>query len=178
MLDNHPIPVLGFVAFSGTGKTTLLTQVIQQLSNNHGIRLAVIKHAHHQFDIDIPGKDSYELRHSGAQQTLVTSSRRWALMHERISESDPTLNEALTALSTDTLDLVLVEGFKHEPFPKIELYRAAVSERLLCLEDTQIIALATDDVAIDAPCTILDINKVSEVCAFIFSFMETHHVTE
>lgn len=141
---DYPLPVLGFAAWSGTGKTTLLKQVIPLLKQK-GIRVACLKHAHHQFDVDTPGKDSYELRHAGAEQMLIASAKRWALMTEKSTEHEPELSELLPLLSIDTLDLVLVEGFKQTRFPKIELHRADVGKALLYHQDSSIIAIATDE---------------------------------
>ena len=114
-----PIPVLGFCAYSGTGKTTLLKQLIPEL-NQRGIRLAVIKHAHHNFDVDIPGKDSFEMRKAGARQVLVASHVRWALMTEDPVENDPQLQHLLRQIEADKVDMVLVEGFKKLALPKIK----------------------------------------------------------
>ena len=135
------MPLLGMAAFSGTGKTTLLTRLIPVLANR-GIRTAVIKHAHHDFDIDYPGKDSYELRKSGADQVIVASDQRWAMVTERRQEPD--LAMLLSRLDPERVDLVLVEGFKHVSFPKVELHRSCLGKPLLYPEDAGIIAIACD----------------------------------
>lgn len=137
----YPVPLLGFCAYSGTGKTTLLKRLLPILTIK-GLRVAVVKHAHHSFDIDHPGKDSYELRQAGAEQILVASSKRLAWIKE-ISKA-PRLEDALAALQSDELDLVLVEGFKQAVFPKIELYRSSLGNPLMYPYDANIIALATD----------------------------------
>ena len=122
--------MLGFVAFSGTGKTTLLKQLIPILKAR-GLHLALIKHTHHQFDIDTPGKDSYELRQAGAEQVMVASRRRWALMVETPNQNDdPPLESLIDHLDTKALDLILVEGFKHAAVPKIELHRPILNKPL------------------------------------------------
>ena len=122
-LTSPPIPVLGFVGYSGAGKTTLLAKVISELAAR-GIRTAVIKHAHHQLDIDRPGKDSFVLRHAGAVQTIVASKRRWALMVETPSDdTEPQLGDLVRQLNAAQLDLILVEGFKHAHYPKLEIHR-------------------------------------------------------
>lgn len=167
MCIDNPIPVLGFAAFSGTGKTTLLTRLIPIL-REQGMRVGVIKHAHHAFEIDYPGKDSYALRKAGAQQMLVASSARMALITENEQQREPVLGDLVARLDQSTLDIILVEGFRHVPFPRIELHRPALRKPLLCLEDDSIIALATDallDTQIDIP--ILDINNPQQIAAFI-----------
>ena len=163
-----PIPLLGFSAFSGTGKTTLLTKLIPYLASQ-GIRLAVIKHAHHNFDIDHPEKDSYKLRHAGATQMLISSSRRWALMHELESqEKEYSLMQLLDQLDYNHSDLVLVEGFKKEPITKIELHRPSLGHPLLCKQDSNIIAVASDE-QLTLPDHIiqLEINQPEAIGTFI-----------
>ncbi len=118
-MSSKAIPVLGFVAPSGTGKTTLLRKLVPVL-RKRGLRVGYLKHAHHTFDLDVPGKDSYEIREAGADQTLLASSERWALQVEnRVRGADPDLVEMLAQFRTGSLDLVLVEGFKHSAYPKI-----------------------------------------------------------
>lgn len=165
--DKRSAPVLGFAAYSGTGKTTLLTRLIPLL-RERGTRIAMIKHAHHNFDIDQPGKDSYELRKAGAEQMLITSSRRWALMVERETPADPVLAEMIARLDHSDVDLVLVEGFKHEAFPKIELHRPGLGKPLLFPEDPDILAVASDvpeRIATELP--VLDLNDPTAIAAFI-----------
>lgn len=163
-------PVLGFAAFSGTGKTTLLVKLLPRL-RAAGLRIGMIKHAHHKFDVDVPGKDSYELRKAGASQMLVTSSRRWALMTDLDEERDPVLQEMLDRLDQAGLDLVLVEGFKHEAFPKIELHRPATGSALICPEDPNVIAVATDaPLAVPPGLPLLDLNDVDGIAQFVQSF--------
>lgn len=165
-------PVLGFAAYSGTGKTSLLVQLIPLL-RQHGVRLGMIKHAHHNFDTDIPGKDSYELRHAGVQKMLVGSRRRWALMVETPESEEPTLADLLEHMPYQELDLILVEGFKHEQFSKIELHRHGVSEKWLYPEDPTIIAIATDSWE-DLPggaVTALDINHPTAIADFVMNWL-------
>ena len=143
-LSNARVPVVGFVAFSGTGKTTLLKRLIPLL-RGRGLRLAAVKHSHHKFDIDKPGKDSYELRKAGVGQMLVASRVRWALMVENEAErEEPSLNEFIGHLDQEAIDLILVEGFKHERFAKIELHRPELGHPLLYPDDEDIIALASN----------------------------------
>jgi len=165
-------PVLGFAAFSGTGKTTLLKQLIPLLAER-GIRVGVIKHAHHNFDIDKPGKDSYELRKAGARQMLVASARRWALMTENDSVGDPELDELIGRLMLDSIDLVLVEGFKHVPYTRIELHRPALGHPLLYLEDSNIIAVATDAPIDSGDLPLLDLNDAAAVSDFILAWLRS-----
>jgi molybdopterin-guanine dinucleotide biosynthesis protein B len=164
---SSPRPIIGFAAYSGTGKTTLLEQVIPLL-RSAGVRLAVIKHAHHRFDIDQPGKDSYRLRQAGAQQMLIASAQRSALMTENEREREPVLQELIQQLHINDIDLIIVEGFRHEAFPKIELHRPSLGKPLISASDDNIIAIASD-----APETystqlpVLDINNPQQVAGFI-----------
>lgn len=136
-------PVIGFVAYSGTGKTTLIEQLIACFAEQ-GINIAVIKHTHHHFDIDQPGKDSYRHRKAGANEVLLVSDQRWVLMHELKQSSEPTIEEQLSKLSP--CDLVIVEGFKNANIPKIELWRAehddCVTRGCKANEDLNILAIA------------------------------------
>ena len=133
--------VIGLAGWSGAGKTTLLTRVIPHLIGK-GLRVSVIKHAHHEFDVDVPGKDSWVHRQSGAAEVLVSSTRRWALMHELRGAAEPRLPELLAKMSR--VDLVVVEGFKREPLRKIEVYRAANGKPPLFPDDPGIVGIATD----------------------------------
>jgi len=137
-----PLPLLGFVAWSGTGKTTLLERLIPLLGQR-GLRLGVLKHTHHDFDIDQPGKDSHRLRQAGAVQVMAASGLRHALIRET-PEGEPSLAALLARFDASALDLLLVEGFKHHHFPKVELYRAAIGRPLLFPDDPDIIALVSD----------------------------------
>src|SRR5438477_10688271 len=120
--------IFGFAGYSGSGKTTLIERLIP-LFTERGIRVSLIKHAHHTFDVDQPGKDSYRHRKAGCTEVLVTSSRRWALVHELRGASEPTLADQVKRMSP--CDLLLVEGYKREPIPKLEVHRAATGESLL-----------------------------------------------
>ncbi len=161
------LPVLGFAAFSGTGKTTLLKKLLPMLKVR-GLRIGMIKHAHHRFEIDVPGKDSYELRKAGASQMLITSGHRWALMVDRELEGDPSLQEAIDQLNQDELDLILVEGFKHESFPKIELYRPSLGKPVIYPSDPDIVAVATDGQLPQATALpVLDLNDVAALADFV-----------
>lgn len=160
------LPVLGFCGFSGAGKTTLLTKLIPALKAQ-GIRASVIKHAHHAFDIDQPGKDSYKLRQAGSAQMLIASNQRWALMTETPAmEDEPDLEYLLTQIDHHLADIVLVEGFKHEAIPKIEVHRPSLGHSILASQDANIIAVASD-----APLSMhiqqIDLNDVNAMVSFI-----------
>ncbi len=167
MIQNAHVPIVGFAAYSGTGKTTLLRKLLPLLKER-GVRVGMVKHAHHTFDVDQPGKDSYELRKAGAAQMLIASRSRWALMVERQREKDPQLDEVLLELDQAALDLILVEGFKEEPFPKIELRRSGLKGKPFFPNDDNIIAVATDDPSsLDTDLPILDLNSPDEIADFI-----------
>lgn len=168
------IPVLGFAAWSGTGKTTLLKQLLPSLKKR-GLRVGCIKHAHHQFDVDTPGKDSYELRHAGASQMLIASEKRWALMVEKPQTEIPSLENLLGHLDTGQLDLILVEGFKSEVFPKIELFRPKLGKPLQYMDDASIIAIATDQptgLPDDVQIPVLDINDINAIESFVCHYTQ------
>jgi molybdopterin-guanine dinucleotide biosynthesis adapter protein len=133
--------VIGLAGWSGAGKTTLLTRLIPHF-REQGLRVSVIKHAHHDFDIDVPGKDSWRHRQAGAEEVLVASGKRWALMHELREAPEPRLTELLSKMSR--VDLVVVEGFKSDPYRKIEVYRAANGKAYLFPEDPGIVGIAAD----------------------------------
>src|SRR6202140_5002434 len=133
--------VIGLAGWSGAGKTTLLSRVIPLLLGN-GLQVSVIKHAHHNFDVDVPGKDSWVHRQSGATEVLVSSARRWALMHELREASEPRLPDLLKKLSR--VDLVVVEGFKSESHRKIEVHRLANGKALLFPDDPGVVGIARD----------------------------------
>lgn len=164
------IPLLAVAAWSGTGKTTLLKKLIPALCAR-GIRPGLIKHTHHDMDVDTPGKDSYELRKAGAAQTLVASSQRWALMTETPDETELDLNWLVSRMDATKLDLVLVEGFKHEPVPKILLWRADCGHDISGLTiDEHAIAVASDvELALSVP--VLDINDIEEVAEFVLQWL-------
>ena len=159
-------PVLGFAAYSGTGKTTLLVKLLPLLKQR-GIRVAMIKHAHHDFDIDKPGKDSYELRKAGAEQMLIASDRRWALMAENAQQMEPVLEDLVNRLELEQVDLVLVEGFRHLPFDKIELHRPSTNKELIFPTDDSVIAVASDETLDTGELPLLDINHVQQIADYI-----------
>mgnify|MGYP000034625810 FL=1 len=157
--------LLGIAGWRGSGKTQLVRALIPAL-RERGLRVATIKHAHHAFDVDQPGKDSYAHRRAGAREVLVSSARRWALMHEHAGdEPEPTLWELLPKLSP--VDLVLVEGFKHESHPKLEVHRPSLGKPLLAAEDTSVLAIASDAEIPDARVPVVDLNDVDRVAATV-----------
>ena len=158
----------GFAGWSGSGKTTLVEQLIPRFVQR-GLRVSLIKHAHHTFDVDQPGKDSYRHRHAGASEILVTSSRRWVLMHELRGAHEPSFDEQVKRISP--CDLLLVEGFKHAPIPKLEVWRAATGEPLLHPNDSHIVALASDT-KVETKLPLLDLNDVEAICRFILKKLE------
>jgi len=171
MRRGSEIPIIGIAAWSGTGKTTLLREILPLL-RGRGLRVGVVKHAHHDFDTDLPGKDSYELRKAGATHVLVGSRKRWALVVETDLDADPPLSALLAHIATDELDLILVEGMKHEAIPKIELHRQAVRRPLLCLTDRNVIAVAADGpLVLPDNLPVLDLNNAAAIAAFIVEYL-------
>jgi molybdopterin-guanine dinucleotide biosynthesis protein B len=156
--------VLGITGWSGSGKTTLLADLIPLLTAQ-GLRVSTIKHAHHEFDIDQPGKDSYRHRAAGATEVLISSARRFALMHELRGAPEPRLADLLARLAP--VDLVLVEGFKREGHPKIEVWRADTGRPMLQPDDPQIIAVASDGPIEGLTVPLLDAGDVPGIAAFI-----------
>lgn len=164
------LPLLAFAASSGTGKTTLLKKLIPLL-NERGIRPGLIKHTHHDMDVDKPGKDSYELRKAGAAQTIVASQTRWALMTETPDQSELDLHYLASRMDESSLDIILVEGFKHESVPKILIYREDISKSTDELViDKHVIAFASD-VNLNTTLPILDINHPEKLADFIVSWL-------
>ncbi len=164
------IPIVGFAAYSGTGKTTLLINIIPLLKKR-GLEVGVIKHAHHTFEIDQPGKDSYEIRKAGASQMLIGSKKRWALMIEQDEEDQQTrLEEYISYLDQNKLNLILVEGFKPEAIPKIELHRPGLGHPLISSTDENVIAIATDaPLSENTDLIILDLNNYESIVEYIIN---------
>jgi molybdopterin-guanine dinucleotide biosynthesis adapter protein len=163
------VKIFGFAGWSGSGKTTLIEKLIPRFAGA-GLRVSLIKHAHHAFDVDQPGKDSYRHRHAGASEVLVTSSRRWVLMHELRGAQEPSFEEQVRRLSP--CDLLLVEGFKHAPIPKLEVWRATTGEPLLHPNDPHIVAIASD-AQVETQLPLLDLNDDGAVARFILTYL--HH---
>lgn len=163
-------PVLGFVAWSGTGKTTLLEALVPVLKAR-GLRVGLVKHAHHRFDVDTPGKDSYRLREAGANPVLLASRHRWALMRETGDREEADLEELLRWMGPDAPDLVLVEGFKHERFPKVELHRPALGNPPLYPGDPDVVAVASDaPLEPPPPLPLLDLNDPQALAEWVLTF--------
>jgi molybdopterin-guanine dinucleotide biosynthesis protein B len=156
--------IIGITGWSGSGKTTLIIKLLPELVAR-GLRVATLKHAHHDFDVDLPGKDSYEHRKAGASEVIVASSRRWAQMHELAGETEASLPFLLRRLSP--CDLVLIEGYKRDHHPKIEIYRPAVGKPLLQPADQSIVAIASDERVPEATVAVIDLNNVKDIADII-----------
>lgn len=160
--------VMGVMGRSGSGKTTLLSDLIPALIGL-GVSVSTIKHTHHGFDVDKPGKDSYRHREAGAQEVLLTSSKRWALLHEVQDEKEPDMQELIARMSP--VDVLLIEGFKKHAFPKIEVFRPVLGKPVMGGKDQSIIAIATDDQCnqnvLDLNLPILDLSNVKSIAEFI-----------
>ena len=169
-------PVLGFAAYSGTGKTQLLTLLIPLLKQ-HGLRVGVIKHSHHDFEIDHPNKDSYKLRAAGASPTMIVSPYRRAVIVESKNSAPISLSQELAIFPSEGLDIVLVEGFRHEVFPKIEIHRPSLAKALLFPQDENIIAIASDQpIPTPASLACLDLNAPETIADFIIhNFLSASH---
>lgn len=165
-----PGRVFGFAGWSGAGKTTLIEQLIPRFTQG-GRTVSLVKHAHHRFDVDTPGKDSWRHREAGATEVLLTSSQRWVLMHELRGEPEPALHEQLLHLSP--CDLVLVEGYKRAPIPKLEVHRPALGKPLLHPDDPAIVAIATD-APMAAGVPRLDLNDPDAIAGFILEYLDMH----
>jgi len=159
--------IIGIAGYSGSGKTTLIEKVIPLLVAE-GLRVSLVKHAHHEFDVDLPGKDSYRHRHAGASEVLVSSSARWALMHELRGAPEPTLQDQLQHLSP--CDLVIVEGYKSAAIPKIEVHRSASSTPLLHPDDPHVVAVVTDE-ELDTPLPQIGLDDAPGVARFVIKFL-------
>ncbi|EGQ9572710.1 bifunctional molybdopterin-guanine dinucleotide biosynthesis adaptor protein MobB/molybdopterin molybdotransferase MoeA [Vibrio alginolyticus] len=164
------IPILGFAAYSGTGKTTLLEALLPKLTEA-GLRIGMLKHAHHNFDVDKPGKDSYRLRKAGASQMLIASRNRFALMTET-PEAEAEFEYLLTRFDEDKLDVVLVEGCKNIAFPKIELHREEVGKPWLYPHDDNIIAIASDGGELDSELPQMNINDLEAIAQFVIQYVQ------
>ncbi len=165
-------PVIGLCAYSGSGKTTLLEKLIP-IFCNHARKIAVIKHAHHTFDIDHPEKDSYKIRKAGAQQILISSHKRWAMIHDLADEqTELSLEEALQRLNVNSIDFVIVEGFKAAAIPKIEIHRPSLGKPLISSEDGHVIAIATDQAdKVKTNLPLLDLNQPEIIADYIEQFV-------
>src|SRR6266581_4737413 len=161
--------IFGLAGWSGSGKTTLMTALIPELVVR-GVTVSTIKHAHHSFDVDQPGKDSWRHRQAGAREVMITSQYRWALMHELRGASEPSLDELVRRMTP--VDLLLVEGFKRHPHPKIEVYRASLGKPLLHPDDPFVVAIAADEDLPDLSLPCLPLHDAGVVAAFILGYDE------
>ena len=155
--------IFGLAGWSGSGKTTLLAGLIPELVTR-GLSVSTIKHAHHEFDIDQPGKDSWRHRQAGATEVMVASARRWALMHELRGLPEPSLDELVAQMSP--VDLLLVEGFKRQPHPKLEVHRPSLGKPLIYPDDPHVVAIASDE-PFATPLPLLPLGDAGAVAAFI-----------
>jgi molybdopterin-guanine dinucleotide biosynthesis protein B len=156
--------IFGLAGWSGSGKTTLMTALIPELVSR-GITVSTLKHAHHSFDVDQPGKDSWRHRHAGAGEVLVSSQNRWALMHELRGMPEPSFDELVRRMSP--VDLLLVEGFKRHPHPKIEVYRPSLGKPPLHPEDPFVVAVASDEMLPGLALPLLPLSDAGAIAAFI-----------
>lgn len=159
--------VFGFTGYSGSGKTTLIEALIPRFVLE-GLRVSVIKHAHSGFDIDRPGKDSYRLREAGCSEVLLTSDRRWVLMHEQRDDPELTLAQQIALLSP--CDLALVEGYKSSDVPKLEVHRPSYGRPLIFPDNPSIVAVASDG-PLEIPLPLLDLNAPDDVAAFVLRYV-------
>lgn len=167
---NSLIPILGFAAFSGAGKTTLIAQILPILRQNN-LRIGVIKHSHHSFIIDKPGKDSFRFREAGAESVMLVSQKRRAIITAIPPNQKFSLNAQLCHLDQTSLDIILVEGFKAEKFPKIEIYRSSMNKPLLYSSDASVIAVASDTtLSLQQPLVLLDLNQPATIAKFILNY--------
>ncbi|MBI1775922.1 MAG: molybdopterin-guanine dinucleotide biosynthesis protein B [Proteobacteria bacterium] len=156
--------ILGIAGWSGSGKTTLVAKLLPELIAA-GLRVSTLKHAHHAFDIDRPGKDSYVHRMAGATEVMVGSANRWALMHELRGAAEPSMGELVARMSP--VDLLLVEGFKRDGHDKLEVFRRANGKPLLAPEDDRVVAVASDGAVPEVALPILDLNDVPAIARFV-----------
>ncbi|MGE0734139.1 MAG: molybdopterin-guanine dinucleotide biosynthesis protein B [Alphaproteobacteria bacterium] len=158
--------IFGLAGWSGSGKTTLLVQLLPALVA-HGLRVSTLKHAHHAFDVDQPGKDSYAHRAAGATEVMVASAHRWALMHELRGAAEPSVADLIAHMTG--VDLLLIEGFKNHAHDRLEVYRRGLGKPLLCIDDPRIVAVASDGPVPETRAKVLDLARTGEIAAFILS---------
>ena len=159
--------IFGLIGWSGSGKTTLIRRLIPELISR-GYRVSTMKHTHHNFDIDKPGKDSHEHRVAGANQVLITGTKRWALLNENRDQPEPDVEELLDRM--ENVDLVLIEGFKNHSHAKLEVFRKSVGKELIAANDPSVFAVATDEELVTDAVVVLDLNDVKGVAQYIIDF--------
>jgi molybdopterin-guanine dinucleotide biosynthesis protein B len=158
--------VFGLIGWSGSGKTTLMTRLIPELADR-GVRVSTMKHAHHSFDVDQPGKDSFLHRTAGAVEVMVASTNRWALMHEHRGAAEPDLEEL--ARSMTPVDLLMIEGFKRHRHPRLEVHRPSVGKPLICREDPTVLAVASDEPIPELPVRRLELDDIRGIADFVLA---------
>jgi molybdopterin-guanine dinucleotide biosynthesis protein B len=158
--------VFGLVGWSGSGKTTLMTRLIPELAGR-GLSVSTVKHAHHGFDIDQPGKDSFLHRAAGAVEVMVASGHRWALMHEHRGAPEPALDELVRGMTL--VDLLMVEGFKRHNHPRLEVHRPSVGKPLICREDPTVLAVASDEAIASLPVPRLELDDIGGIADFVLA---------
>ena len=161
--------IFGLAGWSGSGKTTLMTALIPELVSR-GITVSTLKHAHHAFDVDQPGKDSWRHRQAGAREVMISSHNRWALMHELRGAPEPSFDELVRRISP--VDLLLVEGFKRHPHPKIEVYRPSLGKPPLHPEESSVVAIASDEMLPGLPLPWLPLSDAGAIATFILGHHE------
>ena len=158
--------VFGLIGWSGSGKTTLMTRLIPELAGR-GVRVSTVKHAHHSFDVDQPGKDSFLHRTAGAVEVMVASANRWALMHEHRGAPEPALEELVRSMAP--VDLLMIEGFKRHRHPRLEVHRPSVGKPLICREDPTVLAVASDEPIAALPVPRLELDDISGIAEFVLA---------
>ncbi|HEY7608560.1 MAG TPA: molybdopterin-guanine dinucleotide biosynthesis protein B [Alphaproteobacteria bacterium] len=156
--------IFGLAGWSGAGKTSLMVRLLPELVGRK-VTVSTMKHAHHAFDVDQPGKDSFEHRQAGASEVLVTSANRWALMHELRGAPEAQLEELVARMTP--VDLLLIEGFKHHPHDKLEIFRREVGKPLLCVADARVVAVASDGPVPEARVPVIDLDDTRAIADFI-----------
>lgn len=159
--------VFGLVGWSGSGKTTLVTRLLPQLISQ-GLRVSTMKHSHHGFDVDTPGKDSYRHREAGATEVMVASARRWALMHELRGDPEQDVDELIARMTP--VDLLLIEGFKRHAHPKLEIHRPSLGKALMAPTDPHIVAIASDTPLMGAAVPVLELDDAAAIARFIVGY--------
>lgn len=156
--------IFGLAGWSGSGKTSLMVRLLPELAGR-GLRVSTMKHAHHAFDVDTPGKDSYEHRQAGATEVLVTSANRWALMHELRGAPEARMEDLVARMTP--VDLLLIEGFKHHAHDKLEVFRRGVGKPLLCVTDPRVVAVASDGAVPESRVPVISLDDTRAIADFI-----------
>lgn len=169
MMDDNSMKIFGLAGWSGSGKTTLMVRLLPELVGR-GLSVSTVKHAHHNFEIDRPGKDSYEHREAGATEVMITGGRRWALMHEIREKAEPSVADLISHMTP--VDLLMIEGFKSDEHPKLEVYRSDTGKPLICRQDPKIVAVASDEILGGLDIPQLDLNDVPAIADFIIDYCD------